>query len=129
MSLTREQILAADDLPREKVATPKGDVWVRVLTAEDREAWEAAVDASGAARPRGHIRATLVALTACDEAGDLLFTTADIPALARKPIAFILPLFDAAIRLGKVSAADVDALEKNSDAGPSDSSASGSPGT
>jgi hypothetical protein len=121
MGVTRDQFLAAIDMPRESVHIPRlGDVWVRTLTAEEREAWEVGVE--NGARSRHQIRATLVAMTACDEAGTALFTLADVPALAKKPAAFILPLFDAALRLSRVSATDIDELEKNSEATPADSS-------
>ena len=41
--LTREQILAADDLPRERCPVPEwhGELWVRTMTAADREALRA----------------------------------------------------------------------------------------
>jgi hypothetical protein len=122
MSLTREQILAADDLPRECVKTSRGDVWIRAMTAEERETWEGVVGTT-------RVRATLVAITACDENGTSLFTMNDVPALMKRPAAFIMPLFEVALRLGQVAAADVDALEGNSGASPSDSSATGSPPT
>lgn len=127
MALTREQILAADDLPRERVAVPEwqGDVWVRTLTAAEREQWENAVEATSSGARGPHIRAALVAMVACDERGVALFTADDIPVLARKSCPAVMRLFEVAQRLSKVAPADVEALEGNSGASPSDSSASG----
>lgn len=138
MALTREQVLSSDDLPREKVPTPEWGlqlpvaerfVYVRTLTAGEREQWEGAVEATTAGARGPHIRAALVAMVACDERGNALFTPDDIPVLARKSCPVVMRLFEVAQRLSKVAPADVEALEKNSGASPSDSSASGSPGS
>jgi len=108
--LTREQILAADDLPREKVDTPEwnGEVWVRTLTVGQRERWERMV-----ADHQGEILPTVVVMTACDEAGNLLFTEEDIPALAGKSAAPVGRIAETALKLAKVSASDQEELKKN----------------
>ena len=52
--LTREQILGSDDLKRQTVAVPEwgGDVFVRMLTGGERDAFEvSAVDVSACAKP------------------------------------------------------------------------------
>lgn len=111
-TLTREQLLGADDqMPRDCVSLPGfGLVYVRSITAEEREQWEAA--------PPNRIRATLVALAACDENGVKLFTLGDVPTLAAQPAGLVVPIFEAAVRLAKILPGDVDALEKNSEPGP-----------
>jgi hypothetical protein len=126
MGLTREQILAADDLPREKVYVPdwQGDVWVRTLSAGQRERWEAMMEGPDGFRGRGEMMAAVVALTACDEAGQLLFTLDDIPRLAEKSAGAVMRISDVATRLAKIEAADIEELEKNSVASPSAFSAS-----
>jgi hypothetical protein len=125
-------ILAADDLPREKVPTPEWGkdlppderfVYVRTITAAEREAWESLVESGGAARSANHIRAALVVAATCDEQGGAMFTARDIPDLAKKSCPAVMRLFEAAQRLSRVAPADVDAMEKNSAASPSDSSA------
>jgi hypothetical protein len=126
MGLTREQILAADDLPREKVYVPdwQGDVWVRTLSAGQRERWEAMMEGPDGFRGRGEMMAAVVALTACDEAGQLLFTLDDIPRLAEKSAGAVMRISDVATRLAKIEAADIEELSKNSVASPSAFSAS-----
>ena len=125
----RDRILQADDLPREPVEVPEwgATVWVRTLTAAERERWEAeAVGEGGRARTRFEVRASLVVLAACDEAGAPVFEPGDVPALATKAAPAVIRLFDRALALNAVAPADVERLEKNSAASPSDSSHSGS---
>lgn len=117
-ALTRAAILAAEDLRREPVRVPEwgGVVWVRTLTGEERDRWEtmAFVSEDGKVRANeDNIRARLVALTACDETGDLLFSVGDIEALGRKSATAINRLFDAASRVNAVSAADMEELTGN----------------
>jgi len=123
--LTREQILAANDLPIERVSVPEwgGSVCIRTLTAAQREEWE---KQAGDAKGKWQIRATLVAAAVCDEAGKPLFTANDVAALAAKSAPPIIRIFEAANKQSGISEEDVAELEKNSEANPSDSSASGS---
>lgn len=112
--LTREALLGAQDLDyREVVTVPHlGHCWVKSLSAEEREAWESA--------PPNRIRALMVVLTCCDENGNRLFSMRDLDAVSALPINVVMPISDAAIRIAKVAQEDIDRLEKNSDAGPSD---------
>lgn len=117
-ALTRDAILSAEDLRREPVRVPEwgGVVWVRTLTGEERDRWEtmAFISEDGKVRANeDNIRARLVALSACDENGDLLFTVEDIEALGRKSATAINRLFDAASRVNAVSAADMEELAGN----------------
>lgn len=120
MSLTREQILGADDRPKKKVATPEwgGEVYVKTLSAAQREEWEKALVA------KADVRATMVAFAVCDEKGAALFSRDDVKALAEKSAPIIERIFDAAFALNRVSEADIVAAEKNSDPSLSDSSVS-----
>lgn len=123
MLLTRDQILATDDLKREEVRVPEwgGSVYVRVLTGTEREQFESGAEG---ARGANHFRAQLVALATCDESGRSLFTAEDVEQLASKSAPALIRVFDVAVRLSKVSATDLDELEKKSEANPSDSSSS-----
>lgn len=114
--LTRDQILAADDLKRQAVAVPEwgGDVYVRMLTGGERDAFEVSAEL----KDRKNIRAKLLSLTVCDEAGVRLFTDADILALTGKSAAALERLFEAAMKLNRIGAKDVEELEKNSESGP-----------
>lgn len=118
MLLTREQILKTDDLPRETVEVPEwgGSVCVRTLTAAERDRFELQfADSKDKGRPR-LLRAPLVALTACDETGKPIFSVEDIAALAAKSSAALGRVFDVASKLCGMSKADVEELEKNSEA-------------
>lgn len=130
MSL-RDEILAADDRPRRKLSIPEWgrDVWIRVMSAAQREQWERDTDDVEGIRKRHLLRAALAVRTVCDEDGSPVFTTADMEALAEKSGPALCRIWDAAIAANKVSKADVEELAKNSDASPSDGSASSSPAT
>ena len=111
MALTRVQILAADDLTRKSVDVPEwgGEVFVRSLTAGQREhlenTWLGKAD-------RSDFRAGLCSLTVCDEKGVLLFSEADIQALAAKSAAALIRIFQAAMVLNGFRPADVEQIEK-----------------
>nr|NDG08537.1 hypothetical protein [Oxalobacteraceae bacterium] len=71
--LSKDAILAADDLPRETVIIPEwgGEVLVRTMSGTDRDAFEASLlEKDGRME---NVRARLVALTLCDSQGDRLF--------------------------------------------------------
>lgn len=125
--LTREQILAADDIRTERVDVPEwGDfVFVRVVSAAQRDAFEASLQDD----PKANIRARVAALALCDESGELMFTAAEAEALGRKSYPALDRVFRAAIRLNAIREQDVEELEKNSGAGTSGGSSSGSPAT
>lgn len=113
----RDKFLAPVELAREPVEVPGlgVTVFVRVMTIGEMERFEAARSAA----PPGSLQALMVAYTACDEAGDLLFTEADVPALAARPVGSLTKVVDAALKLNTLSAEAVDAAEKNSGTAPS----------
>lgn len=129
--LTREQILEADDLKNQSVDVPEwgGTVLVRSMTGADRDAFEASmmtVDAEGNRKAdMGNMRAKLVALTAVNEAGALLFVPADVERLALKSAGALERVFVVAQQLnGLGPQAEAQAL-KNSVPAQSESSISG----
>lgn len=127
MLLTREAILAADDLKREKVEVPEwgGHVYVRQLTAGERERWEERNLARRGPDSQVNLEnltSSLAALTMCDEAGGHLFTEADIPALNGKSAAALQRVWTAAIDLNRVGKQDVEELVKNSETTPDEGS-------
>ena len=114
--LTREAILGADDLPREKVDVPEwgGAVYVRTMTGAERDKYEAELLATEDKTARlVNIRARLAGLTVCDEAGKRVFADGDIEALGAKSAAALDRIFPVAMRLNGLSATDVEGLEKN----------------
>lgn len=113
MALTREQILAADDIKRQAVKVPEwgGDVFVKVMTGEERDAFE--LDTLAEGRDRRNIRAKLLARCLCDDNGKRLFTDAEIAALAAKSGGALNRLFDVAIKLNRIGNDEIEELEKN----------------
>lgn len=110
--LTREAILAAQDLRRERVEVPEwgGDVFVRTMTGTERDEFE---EFLLKAKARG-MRAELVARTLTDEAGVRLFQKAeDIELLGGKASAALDRLFTVAQRLNGFSQQDIEDLEGN----------------
>lgn len=105
-------------LPIEKLEVPEwGEtVWVRTVTAEERDAFEAAsVKGKGKNREANlhNIRARMAALTLCDEAGQPLFTPADAAFLGTQSAKVLGCIYDVATRLNGWSDEDVEELAKN----------------
>ena len=116
--LGRDAILATDDLPRELVAVPEwgGEVYVRCMTAAERDDWEASVvqlDGTKTTANLANLRAKLVARTVCDEAGARLFSDADVSVLGAKSAAAMDRLYSVAARLSKISKSDEEELLGN----------------
>ena len=105
--LTKEAILAADDLPRVLALVPEwgGEVYVRALTGAelvpfgDAVAIEQEKDTK-AIMPR--LYPLLVALCACDESGASIFTLADAQELAGKHAGVVARVAQAALRVNKM---------------------------
>ena len=117
-TLTRDQILGADDLKRELVAVPEwgGDVYVRVMTGRERGEFEAEfAEHKGSPAALKGVRERTVAKTACDEKGSRIFTDDDAAALGGKSAGALDRLFDKALELARIGAdeADLEAEAKN----------------
>lgn len=119
MSLTREAILAAEDLKRDTVPVPEwGDgavATIRMMTAAERMEYlrQATVDAKKDGQAAISIEAILVAMSVCDESGALLFKPEDIPALAAKSATAISRIANAAAALNEIAAGRRKAIAKN----------------
>ena len=110
--LSKDAILAADDLPRETVNVPEwgGEVLVRTMSGTDRDAFEASLlEKDGRME---NVRARLVALTLCDAQGDRLFNDSEIAALGRKSARALDRVFAVAQRLNGIGVEQVDAAKK-----------------
>jgi len=107
--LTKEQILKADDRPKEEVLVPEwgGNVLVRSLTAGERDRFEA----SCLQGSKDNFRSHLAALCIVDEGGKRIFADEDIKALSAKSGAALDRIFRACIRLNAMTADDVAELE------------------
>lgn len=116
--LTKEQILAADDLPRESVEVPEwgGEVLVRALTAGERDAFEAELTERRGKQIEVNlrdVRAKLCSRAICDGDGKRLFTDQEVQTLAAKSASALTRVFEVAQRLSGLTGADVEALTKN----------------
>lgn len=109
MAFDRHSFLTSRKLPVEIVATTFGDVHVHSLTAGEKDEYDLAVQAD----PGKRFRARLVQMTARDAEGQPLFSPDELDALAGLPLASIEPLFEAAIRVNRMSDADAESLRKN----------------
>lgn len=113
--LTRDAILAAVDLVSVTVEVPEwgGSVYVRGLTGTERDRFEVDV-LSGTGKDRlNNARAKLVALGVVDEAGNRLFSEADIEALGKKNGKVLDRLFQAVRKESGLLDEDVEELVKN----------------
>ena len=113
--LTKEQILQADDLPREFVSVPEwgGDVYVRTMTGAERDAWEVETVMEADKVNRVNLRARMCARCIVDDKGARLFTDKEAEKLGDKSAAALERVFSVAIRLNALSNKDVETLEKN----------------
>lgn len=114
--LSKEAILAVDDLPRETVHVSEwgGDVYVRTMSGTDRDAFEASlIGREGSKEGRmENVRARLVALTLCDESGLRLFEDGEIAALGRKSARALDRVFAVAQRLNGIGTEQADVAKK-----------------
>lgn len=130
MTLTKDQILEANDLQSEPVHVQEwgGSVRVRTMTGADRDAFEASMITTlsdGTRKPNmANMRAKLVALTVVDEAGNRVFDVTDVDRLALKSAAALERVFNAAQRINGLGAQAEETAAKNSVAGLSASSTS-----
>lgn len=121
--LTKDQMLAADDIKSERVGVPEwgGDVMVRGLTGRQRDAWEASMSVrrgKTVVPDMRDFRARLVVLCVVDETGTLVFHDGDIDALAGKSGAALDRLYEVAARLSGIGDSDVEELTKDFAADP-----------
>jgi hypothetical protein len=133
--LSKEQILGADDRRYEDVSVPEwdGEVRVRSLSGLERDRWEASMLRQVGNTQKtdyANARAKLVAASAVDEAGNLMFPDAkDVVALGKKSSAALDRVFAVCKRLSGVSDEDIEDLEGNSEPAQSGPSTSVSPPT
>lgn len=111
MSLTRDQILGCDDIKTEEVSVPEwgGVVRVKCMSGHERNRLEALMRE----RKGEDARSAIVAMSAVDESGELLFTPADVDALARKSWTALERVAEVAARVNTLTDAEVLAVAKN----------------
>ena len=125
--LSREAILSAEDLDRERVHVPEwgGDVYVRVMTAAERDLWESELyEARQKGLPLKNVRARLAVRVLVDENGQRLFSDDDAAALGAKSGRALDRIFEAASRLNRLGIEDMEAIEADFAEGQGDGSSS-----
>ena len=121
MSLTKDQILKSDDLPREEVEVPEwgGSVWVRSMSGTERDAFETSMmeEKNGKSKATNlrNIRARMAVLCCTDDKGERLFTHKDEGSVGMKSAAALDRIFTVAQKLNGMSNEDVEELAGNSE--------------
>lgn len=125
--LTREQILAADDIKSEDVDVPEwgGSVRVLVMTGVARDTFNGLMQKTDTTV--GYFQSSLLVSTVIGDDGAPVFTMADIDALRLKSGAVVTRVAKVAERLNGFGVDAVETAEKNSEAAPSGSPGSDSP--
>jgi hypothetical protein len=116
--LTKEAILAADDIKTERITVPEwgGDVMVRGLTGTARDQWESSLTVRRGKQmvpDMRNFRARLVVLCVADETGAMVFHEGDVDALASKSGAALDRIYGVAARLSGITDGDVEELTKD----------------
>jgi hypothetical protein len=124
-SLSRDAILAAEDLPRVPVEVPEwgGTVYVRTITGEERDVFEVFWHNN---KDRRNVRAYLAMLSCVDETGAEIFKSTDLDAIGKKNGRALDRIFEVSMRLSRLGPQAVEELQGNSEASPSADSASDS---
>ena len=129
MLLTKEQILGASDIVKEKVKVPEwgGEVYVKGLTGAERDKFESSIiEMRGTTQKFNmiNVRAKLACFALCDETGKRLFTDEEVNELAKKSANALQRVFDVAQKLSGIGNSDVESLLKNSESAQAEDSAS-----
>lgn len=119
--LTKEQLLASK-IDLEEVKLDGGTVFVRGMTATERDQWEQLVLYQRKKSPTescDQFRAALVVRTVCNDKGERLFSDKEIEAVGKMSAKIVDKLWDVAARLSGITEKAMEDLEKNSQTGPS----------
>lgn len=130
-ALTREAILAADDLKLQRVDVPEWGagsyVFVRTLRVREREELEAPMVAARGAVNIAGFRARVVIAACCDEQGHPLFTLEDATAISEKAAGAVERIAEAAMEANGMTDSAAQAAAGNSGGEPAGASFTGSP--
>lgn len=115
MALTREQILAADDLGLLEIKVPEwgGSVYCRVMSCGERDAYENdwVINKNNGV---DNFRAKFLAKCLCDQKGELLFPGDEgVQSLARKSAKVLSRIWTKAMAHNALTDNDVEELAKN----------------
>lgn len=114
MPLTKEQILAADDMGLLEVSVPEwgGSVFVRVMSVGERDSYENEWMVN---KSKGvdNFRSKFLQRVICDAKGELLFTPDEVDRIAKKSARVVTRLWEAAMKHNALTDNDVEELAKN----------------
>lgn len=114
MALTKDQILAADDLGLKELKVPEwgGSVFIRVMTVGERDSYENEWIIN---KNKGveNFRSKFLQRVLCDENGKLIFESSEIESLASKSARVIARIWEAAMKHNALTDGDVEELAKN----------------
>jgi len=127
--LTREAILAAQDITTEDVACPEwgGTVRIKAPTGAERDEFEQKISRRTGKKVVAdlkNIRARTVAKFAVNDTGARLFTDADVIGLGQKSGAALDRCFTAWMKLAGMTEEEMDEVTENLDGGQSDGATS-----
>ena len=114
MALTKDQILAADDMGMLKLAVPEwgGDVFIRVMTVGERDAseheWMRKKDTGV-----DDFRTKFLVRCLVDEKGNRLFDNGDVAKLAAKSAKVVNRVWQSAMEHNNLSDESIEELAKN----------------
>lgn len=109
-----DKILSADDIKIEPIDLDEWGVkaFIRVMNGTERDSWEVYAQKQLKA-DKVNMRARLAAICLCNAHGERIFKDEQTAELSQKSSIVLDRIYDAAIRLNKIGAADLEALEKN----------------
>lgn len=115
MLLSKDKILAADDLKYEDVEVPEwgGTVRVRTMTGTERDAFEESMVDKDKKTTFKNVRAKLTSKTVVDENNNPMFSDADIEKLGKKSARALDRIFAVAQRLNGIGKEDIEEYTKN----------------
>lgn len=113
-ALTKEQILAANDMDLLEIEVPEwsGSVYCRVMTVGERDAYEREWIGK---RETGveNFRTKFLQRVLCNKDGELLFSAEEVALLSKKSARVMAKLWDKAMKHNHLMADDVEELAKN----------------
>jgi len=114
MSLSRNDILNADDLKKEKVDVPEwgGFIYMKTQTGTEKDAFESSMLNAKGEVSLDNLRARMVAMCAVDEESNRIFSDADVEALGKKSAAALDRCFSVAKRLNGTTDEDIEQMGK-----------------
>lgn len=106
----RDQILAADDLPRHELHIPEWGVtvYVRTLTGRERDRLDGVITRS----PYVDARAHLAVMCLVDDTGQQIFKPEDVPALSAKSAPALDRISAIAMKVNTMTKEDFEDLKK-----------------